>query len=90
MATGGYAGIEDVQVSPAKKLDRMETFWLGETLSKSDENSDEPYVEVYADRKSEYLYLLFDDSEHIGLDQHVFNTEVGVIFHGAAFAHRRE
>jgi rhamnogalacturonyl hydrolase YesR len=30
---GGYAGIEDVQVVPAKQLDRMETFWLGETLS---------------------------------------------------------
>jgi hypothetical protein len=33
VSTGGYAGIEDVQVVPAKKLDRMETFWLGETLS---------------------------------------------------------
>jgi hypothetical protein len=33
--TGGYAGIEDVQKVPAKQVDRMETFWLGETLSKS-------------------------------------------------------
>lgn len=24
----------------------------------------------------EYLYLLFDDSDHIPLDQNVFNTEV--------------
>lgn len=32
---GGYAGIEDVQSMPPKQLDRMETFWLGETLSES-------------------------------------------------------
>ncbi|OCF38271.1 mannosyl-oligosaccharide alpha-1,2-mannosidase [Kwoniella heveanensis CBS 569] len=31
--TGGYAGIEDVQTVPPKQLDRMETFWLAETLS---------------------------------------------------------
>ena len=31
--TGGYAGIEDVQVASPKMIDRMETFWLGETLS---------------------------------------------------------
>lgn len=37
VSTGGYAGIEDVQVVPATKLDRMETFWLGETLSERDE-----------------------------------------------------
>ena len=35
VSTGGYAGIEDVQKVPAKQVDRMETFWLGETLSKS-------------------------------------------------------
>nr|ACZ80670.1 putative mannosyl-oligosaccharide 1,2-alpha-mannosidase protein [Cryptococcus depauperatus] len=29
---GGYAGIEDVEAMPPKQLDRMETFWLGETL----------------------------------------------------------
>jgi hypothetical protein len=34
VSTGGYAGIEDVQKVPAKQVDRMETFWLGETLSK--------------------------------------------------------
>lgn len=34
VSTGGYAGIEDVQSVPAKQIDRMETFWLGETLSK--------------------------------------------------------
>ncbi|ORX38652.1 putative endoplasmic reticulum mannosyl-oligosaccharide 1,2-alpha-mannosidase [Kockovaella imperatae] len=56
---GGYAGIEDVQVVPPKKLDRMETFWLGETLK--------------------YLYLLFDDSDHISLDKHVFNTEAHIL-----------
>ena len=33
VSTGGYTGVEDVQAVPAKKLDRMETFWLGETLS---------------------------------------------------------
>jgi mannosyl-oligosaccharide alpha-1,2-mannosidase len=32
--TGGYAGVEDVQAQPSKQLDRMETFWLSETLSK--------------------------------------------------------
>ncbi len=31
--SGGYASIEDVQKLPAKQLDRMETFWLAETLS---------------------------------------------------------
>lgn len=33
MEDGGYAGIEDVQAMPPKQVDRMETFWLGETLS---------------------------------------------------------
>ena len=33
VTTGGYAGIEDVQVVPPVQLDRMETFWMGETLS---------------------------------------------------------
>ncbi|WVO17718.1 hypothetical protein L204_105416 [Cryptococcus depauperatus] len=56
---GGYAGIEDVEAMPPKQLDRMETFWLGETLK--------------------YLYLLFDDSDHIPLDQHVFNTEAHIL-----------
>nr|XP_019044540.1 mannosyl-oligosaccharide alpha-1,2-mannosidase [Kwoniella bestiolae CBS 10118]OCF23470.1 mannosyl-oligosaccharide alpha-1,2-mannosidase [Kwoniella bestiolae CBS 10118] len=32
--SGGYAGIEDVQTVPPRQLDRMETFWLAETLSK--------------------------------------------------------
>lgn len=31
--TGGYANIRDVRVVPAEKEDRMETFWLSETLS---------------------------------------------------------
>ena len=32
--------------------------------------------------RTEYLYLLFDDSEHIALDKHVFNTEVRLnLFH---------
>lgn len=30
---GGYAIIKDVQVVPAQQEDRMETFWLSETLS---------------------------------------------------------
>lgn len=33
ISSGGYASIQDVQVVPAKQEDRMETFWLGETLS---------------------------------------------------------
>ncbi|WWD18947.1 hypothetical protein CI109_103403 [Kwoniella shandongensis] len=57
--TGGYAGIEDVQAMPPRQLDRMETFWLSETLK--------------------YLYLLFDDSNHISLDKHVFNTEAHIL-----------
>ncbi|WWC63138.1 uncharacterized protein I303_105738 [Kwoniella dejecticola CBS 10117] len=57
--SGGYAGIEDVQTVPPKQLDRMETFWLAETLK--------------------YLYLLFDDSDHIPLDRHVFNTEAHIL-----------
>ncbi|ODN95851.1 mannosyl-oligosaccharide alpha-1,2-mannosidase [Cryptococcus wingfieldii CBS 7118] len=56
---GGYAGIEDVQAMPPKQLDRMETFWLGETLK--------------------YLYLLFDDSDHISLDKNIFNTEAHIL-----------
>lgn len=35
VASGGYAGIEDVQALPPKQIDQMETFWLGETLSQS-------------------------------------------------------
>ncbi|WWC93648.1 hypothetical protein V866_000483 [Kwoniella sp. B9012] len=57
--SGGYAGIEDVQTVPPKQLDRMETFWLAETLK--------------------YLYLLFDDSDHIPLDKHIFNTEAHIL-----------
>ncbi|KIR99692.1 mannosyl-oligosaccharide alpha-1,2-mannosidase [Cryptococcus deuterogattii 2001/935-1] len=56
---GGYAGVEDVQAMPPKQLDRMETFWLGETLK--------------------YLYLLFDDSDHIPLDKNIFNTEAHIL-----------
>ncbi|OXH31367.1 mannosyl-oligosaccharide alpha-1,2-mannosidase [Cryptococcus neoformans] len=56
---GGYAGIEDVQSMPPKQLDRMETFWLGETLK--------------------YLYLLFDDADHIPLDKNIFNTEAHIL-----------
>ena len=29
----GFVGVEDVQSVPVKHLDKMETFWLGETLS---------------------------------------------------------
>lgn len=32
--SGGYAIIKDVQILPAEQEDRMETFWLSETLSK--------------------------------------------------------
>ena len=32
--SNGYVGIEDVQVDPPVLLDKMETFWLGETLSR--------------------------------------------------------
>ncbi|WWC71716.1 uncharacterized protein I206_105674 [Kwoniella pini CBS 10737] len=59
VSSGGYAGIEDVQTVPPKQLDRMETFWLAETLK--------------------YLYLLFDDSDHIPLDKHIFNTEAHIL-----------
>lgn len=72
--TGAYAGIEDVQTVPAKQLDRMETFWLSETLSGSYRFS----TWLVAD-DSEYLYLLFDDSHHIPLDKHVFNTEAHIL-----------
>lgn len=40
---------------PPRRRDKMETFFLGETLK--------------------YLYLLFDDSSVIPLDQFVFNSE---------------
>jgi mannosyl-oligosaccharide alpha-1,2-mannosidase len=33
VTTGGYAIIKDVQILPAEQEDRMETFWLSETLS---------------------------------------------------------
>lgn len=33
VSTGGYANIKDVRVNPAEKEDRMETFWVAETLS---------------------------------------------------------
>lgn len=35
VASGGYAGVQDVQVTPARMEDKMETFWLSETLSES-------------------------------------------------------
>ncbi|BEJ12701.1 hypothetical protein CspHIS471_0211610 [Cutaneotrichosporon sp. HIS471] len=57
--SGGYAIIKDVRVNPPLQEDRMETFWLSETLK--------------------YLYLLFDDSDHIRLDKHVFNTEAHIL-----------
>ncbi|KAK4687507.1 hypothetical protein P7C73_g2619, partial [Tremellales sp. Uapishka_1] len=59
VSSGGYASIQDVQAVPAKQEDKMETFWLAETLK--------------------YLYLLFDDSDHIPLDKHVFNTEAHIL-----------
>jgi hypothetical protein len=31
--TGGYASVRDVQTDPVELEDRMETFWLSETLS---------------------------------------------------------
>ena len=72
---GGYAGLEDVQVDPPKLLDKMETFWLGETLSELHASiiSHEWLPLTYV---VEYLYLLFDDSQHIPLSENVFNTEV--------------
>lgn len=75
--TGGYAVIKDVRVVPAEKEDRMETFWLSETLSElgwAGRSS-----RVSADVVPEYLYLLFDDSDHIPLDKHVFNTEAHIL-----------
>lgn len=42
----------------------METFWLGETLSKSSIQSKRNVSNQFA----EYLYLLFDDADHIPLD----------------------
>ncbi|KAL7423492.1 mannosyl-oligosaccharide alpha-1,2-mannosidase [Cryptotrichosporon argae] len=57
--TGGYASVQDVQQVPVVLEDRMETFWLSETLK--------------------YLYLLFDDSDNVPLDRHVFNTEAHIL-----------
>ena len=34
LPSGGYVGIEDVRDVPPRLLDGMETFWIGETLSK--------------------------------------------------------
>lgn len=59
VATGGYAIIKDVRVLPAEQEDRMETFWLSETLSE---------CKVRVCLTPEYLYLLFDDSDHIPLN----------------------
>ncbi|KAF8971818.1 glycoside hydrolase family 47 protein [Flammula alnicola] len=53
--SGGYATIINVDENPARQEDKMETFFLSETLK--------------------YLYLLFDSSDVIPLDRHVFNTE---------------
>jgi mannosyl-oligosaccharide alpha-1,2-mannosidase len=80
---GGYAGIEDVRDLPVKRLDGMETFWIGETLSESprvatpsgiSENRVEDGLIMI-----EYLYLLFDDSSNIPLDKYVFNTEAHIL-----------
>lgn len=67
MEDGGYAGVEDVQAMPPKQLDRMETFWLGETLSTSTVQIKRKYIYL-SNQFTEYLYLLFDDSDHIPLD----------------------
>ena len=32
VSTGGFAGLESVEALPAKHLDKMESFWLSETL----------------------------------------------------------
>ncbi|KAF9007862.1 glycoside hydrolase family 47 protein [Cyathus striatus] len=52
---GGYATILDVENVRSELEDKMETFFLSETLK--------------------YLYLLFDDSSVLPLDEYVFNTE---------------
>ncbi|CAA7264898.1 unnamed protein product [Cyclocybe aegerita] len=54
--SGGYATVVNVDENPARLEDKMETFFLSETLK--------------------YLYLLFDGSDTIPLNQYVFNTEV--------------
>lgn len=75
---GGYAGIADVENGvQVERLDKMETFWLSETLSElgcADGVfhcwTDVIYVWI------EYFYLLFSDGQTVPLDQNVFNTEV--------------
>jgi hypothetical protein len=78
---GGYAGIADVENgAQVERLDKMETFWLSETLSESGCAdvvfhcwTDVIYVRI------EYFYLLFSDGQTVPLDQNVFNTEVSQI-----------
>mmetsp|Transcript_13798 Transcript_13798/g.35113 ORF Transcript_13798/g.35113 Transcript_13798/m.35113 type:complete len:427 (-) Transcript_13798:90-1370(-) len=51
----GYAAIPNVLDTSGKQEDKMESFWMAETIK--------------------YFYLLFDPSDPVKLEEHVFNTE---------------
>jgi hypothetical protein len=68
-----------------EQLDKMETFWLSETLSTSSAVSHLRNGHGLFEtgglrlcRLTEYLYLLFSDDQTIALQDHVFNTEVSL------------
>jgi hypothetical protein len=77
---GGYAGIADVEDGTnVEQLDKMETFWLSETLSESRCKYvlvSDAYRLTPATLCIEYLYLLFSDDKTVPLEENVFNTEV--------------
>ena len=80
---GGYAGIADVEDGTnVEQLDKMETFWLSETLSESTEMCvvTAAHVLLTLGTLTEYLYLLFSDDKTVPLEENVFNTEVSLIF----------
>eukprot|EP00055_Hartaetosiga_balthica_P007031 m.23646 g.23646 ORF g.23646 m.23646 type:complete len:582 (-) comp5568_c0_seq2:85-1830(-) len=55
IASGGYSSLRSVLENPPQYRNKMESFFLGETLK--------------------YLYLLFDETNKIDLNEWVFNTE---------------
>lgn len=76
---GGYAGIANVEdADDVEQLDKMETFWLSETLSECGS-----ILTIHCGTwltftlfTVEYLYLLFSDGDTVPLSDNVFNTEV--------------
>lgn len=73
---GGFASIYDVDQVPVVHEDRMETFWIAETVRSFSLPLVAKLVLTKGSTQLKYLYLLFSEESLIPLSEYVFNTEV--------------